>query len=880
MIQFHSILSLITPVLVKLAGMPFFTALLVLQFETGTKPKLPDEISKESYLMPPPEIASYFDQPRHLNYTLSNLNATKKWFARVKSNGGTKLSDIATPYENFAGIMIDTRANRARTLSYRNATAIVLTDATNFTEREISAPEGYWLSGSTWSPNGKFLMFLVHNPDQTTVWVHDVDRNATKQLTSEPVLASRVSPEWISDSSSVIGVFVPEKRGPEPKTGPVASQPKVQVTDSGKNRLRTYRSLLQNEIDQKRFEYFFTGQLAKVSVDSGRVNNIGKPAMISGINASPKGDYVRVATIQKPFSYIVPASNFGSKEEIWDANGKSLFTLTDVKLRSGEPAPDPVPTTGTAPAAAPQTGATADARRQLSWMPDGSGLYFIRTKPKPAIPASATPPSTTPPAGQESNDQNNNEQGRAGRGAVGANQAPATREPEELVKWVAPFRKEDEKVLLTREQGFNGLQFNQDATAIYLSETKSGETTFKRIDLNKEATETVLWTLKSTEPNPGSVVLEPNVFGIPTINETSTKLLLRGSTAAGIVPDANSRAFLNSYDRATKKIESVWKADDKAYETLDGVLDNNGTRLVINRQTATEVPNNFLVESGKKGKQLTQNKDYSPDLTEAKRYRFQVTRADGFKFWVKVTAPKWHVEGFKLPAFFWFYPNEVESQDAYDRGIRGANPNLFPNQGTSPKSLLIRRGWVLVEPDCPIVGPRTRVNDFYINDLRNNMSAVIDALDARGIADRTKLAAGGHSYGGFSTANVMVHTPFFKAGIAGAGNYNRTLTPIAFQGENRTLFEARSTYLDMSPILYAENLSGALLMYAGMEDQNVGTDPINSIRMFNVLESIGKPAALYMYPYEDHGQIARETLMDQWARWIAWLDKYVLGEPK
>ncbi len=183
----------------------------------------------------------------------------------------------------------------------------------------------------------------------------------------------------------------PEKRGPEPKTGSVASQPKVQVTDSGKNRLRTYRSLLQNETDQKRFEYFFTGQLAKVSVDSGRVNNIGKPAMISGINASPKGDYVRVATIQKPFSYIVPASNFGSKEEIWDANGKSLFTLTDVKLRSGEPAPDPAPTTGTAPAAAPQTGATADARRQLSWMPDGSGLYFIRTKPKPAIPPHQLP---------------------------------------------------------------------------------------------------------------------------------------------------------------------------------------------------------------------------------------------------------------------------------------------------------------------------------------------------------------------------------------------------------------------------------------------------------------------------------------------------------
>jgi hypothetical protein len=30
-----------------------------------------------------------------------------------------------------------------------------------------------------------------------------------------------------------------------------------------------------------------------------------------------------------------------------------------------------------------------------------------------------------------------------------------------------------------------------------------------------------------------------------------------------------------------------------------------------------------------------------------------------------------------------------------------------------------------------------------------------------------------------------------------------------------------------------------------------------------------------MYPFEDHGQVAKETLLDNWARWGAWLDKYV-----
>jgi dipeptidyl aminopeptidase/acylaminoacyl peptidase len=170
--------------------------------------------------------------------------------------------------------------------------------------------------------------------------------------------------------------------------------------------------------------------------------------------------------------------------------------------------------------------------------------------------------------------------------------------------------------------------------------------------------------------------------------------------------------------------------------------------------------------------------------------------------------------------------------------------------------------------------------DNYVHDLRNNLSAVIDELDRRGIADRTRLGIGGHSYGGFSTMNAMVHTPFFKAGISGAGNSNRMLTPFAFQNERRDLWTAQDTYLEMSALLNADKLTGALLLYHGMEDQNVGTNPINSERMFHALNGLGKTAALYMYHFEDHGQIAEETRLDMWARWSAWLEKYVKGSPK
>ena len=67
----------------------------------------------------------------------------------------------------------------------------------------------------------------------------------------------------------------------------------------------------------------------------------------------------------------------------------------------------------------------------------------------------------------------------------------------------------------------------------------------------------------------------------------------------------------------------------------------------------------------------------------------------------------------------------------------------------------------------------------------------------------TRLAIGGHSYGAFSTVNAMVNTPFFKAGIAGDGAYNRTLTPLGFQTERRDLWQAPNVYLDMSPFLQA-----------------------------------------------------------------------------
>jgi len=362
------------------------------------------------------------------------------------------------------------------------------------------------------------------------------------------------------------------------------------------------------------------------------------------------------------------------------------------------------------------------------------------------------------------------------------------------------------------------------------------------------------------------------------LSADGSSVYLQGSSGGGRGASAvPAKAFIDKVNIKTGEKVRIFEGENtNITETISAILDPETKRLVLTRQNPTTPPQQYLYD-GNNRKQLTNNEDLFPDLTRMIVQRFTVTRADGFTFRTIVYLPSNYKEGTRMPGFFWFYPREFTSQENYDgpNGGQQAPPMTFPNFGTLSKQFLVRLGFAVIENDSPIVGAAGAMNNNYVNDLRNNLSATIDELDKRMLVDRQRLAIGGHSYGAFSTVNAMVNTPFFKAGIAGDGAYNRTLTPLGFQTERRDLWQAPNVYLDMSPFLKANQLSGALLMYHGMHDQNVGTDPINSLRLFHALNGLGKTVALYRYPNEDHGPAARETLLDLWSRWAAWLDKYV-----
>ena len=167
------------------------------------------------------------------------------------------------------------------------------------------------------------------------------------------------------------------------------------------------------------------------------------------------------------------------------------------------------------------------------------------------------------------------------------------------------------------------------------------------------------------------------------------------------------------------------------------------------------------------------------------------------------------------------------------------------------------------------------MNDTFIEQIIDAAQSAIDFAVAEGVADRDRVAVGGHSYGAFMTANLMAHCDLFQAGIARSGAYNRTLTPFGFQAERRSLWEAPEIYLKVSPFMHADKIKRPLLIMHGEKDNNSGTFPLQSERLYQAIKGNGGTARLVILPHESHGYVARQSVMQTQAEMIAWLDKYL-----
>ncbi len=840
-------------------------------------------LAAREWVQPPPEIADAVLAPRYLNVTLNRLSPDGRWFLHEVGDGPVTMDRFSRPFDELGGQFLEPQANRHRRLSTRSSAGLQVISAADGSVTDIEVPDGARVSAAEWSPDGSRIAFYVHFDNATHIQVADPESGDSRQVTRDPVLATMVTNfEWTSAGDEIATVLVPEDRPSRPMAPGVPSGPQVKQTEDGRNVLRTYASLMATPHDEALLEWHVTGQLAVIAVDNRRVTEVGNPAMIRSFDFSPDGRHARVTTMVEPYSYIVPVTSFGRVEEIWDREGNVLAEIEETELNTGIRG---------APSAPGVAGDEEEPdRRQMVWREDGAGLVFLRMDPEPEEEEDEEEPA----AEEEDEDERQ-----------------SARRKDRVILWAPPFGEADETELYESDRRMANHRYSADYSWLFVTQRPGGgggpaafgggggggTVTEYAVRLDDPETRYTIseWDSDDFYANPGSLLMDNGRAGggavfrfggggggggashfVEIAGEDGAESVFLTGTQYFEDPLAESpRSFMDRVDIRTGDKERVYESsNDGESERMTTVLDADAGRFVVHRESPTEIGQSYLAD-GDARTQLTNNIDYTPDLTAAPRERFTVERPDGFRFMVNVTMPPDFQEGEERPAMFWFYPREYEDQESYDEGARTFNKNAFPNFGTRSIEYLIRLGYVVVEPDAPIVGEAGRINNNYQHDLRNNLAAVIDELDARGIIDRRRLGLGGHSYGAFGTVNAMVHTPFFKAGIAGDGNYNRTFTPLGFQRERRHFWDAREVYLGMSPFVYANNLTGALLLYHGMHDQNVGTAPDHSPRLFHALNGLGKEAAMYLYPFEDHGPATKETLLDLWARWAAWLEVHL-----
>jgi dipeptidyl aminopeptidase/acylaminoacyl peptidase len=686
-----------------------------------------------------------------------------------------------------------------------------------------------------WSRDGKHYLFSATTREGEALWVADIDAGSAKRLTPASINYVTGGCVWTAGHAPAVCLLFPEGRGAEPTKGDAPTGPIVQESYGRAVPARTNTYMLKDQHDEKLFDHYMTSQVAAVSLD-GKITPLGKPAVHSLPSVSPDGKYLLVRMTHRPYSYQVGQGNFPVKTEVWTPDGQVVKTVYDRPLIDAQPS---------------MRDSTTPGVRSILWRVDEPATLLLVQALDDGDPRKTV----------------------AKRDRVSMLKAPFTGEPQ-------PF--------LETERRFGGVQMLSPKVAL-LTDFSSQQTRARTwvIDpsLPDGGTPRPLWDYNTEDriAAPGNLLFQYDPASDRQVPITSPDGRYFYLTGPGASKDKDGdRPYLDRMEIATGKTERIWQSAPPYYESIVALVDPAARKAIVRRESPTERPDYYFVDiPSKERSRLTSLPDPAPFFSTVKAERITYTRPDGVTLSGTMYLPPGYnrARDGKLPFFLWAYPQEFMSEDAASQ-VAGSSYQ-FRRPSRADHLLLLAAGYgVLDNPTMPIVGKGGKEpNDEYVTQLVASAKAAIDKLEELGVGDRDRMAVGGHSYGAFMTGNLLAHSDLFRAGIARSGAYNRTLTPFGFQAEPRTYWQAPDVYDQMSPFHFADKIKEPILLIHGTHDNNQGTFPVQSERMFAALKGNGGNVRYVQLPLESHGYIAKESRRHVIWEMLNWLDTHV-KQPK
>ena len=791
----------------------------------------PTSLPTTGYQLPSKALQAVVDAPRA---PLLQLSPRRDLAAMLQLPALPDIAEVAQPELKLAGVRIHPKTHAASRFSF--ASKLWLLSVADGSERQIAGlPAPLSLADLAWSPDQRSLAFRREDAASgaNELWVVDVAAGQARRLLADVNTSINDELHWLPDSSGLLVQQQLRDQAAPPARDAVPAGPAIQQTsaDAGVRAIRTYQDLLRNEADARLFEYYATAQPVIVAVN-GQVRPIAPPGIYLHLSVSPDGRYVLSERSERPFSYLAPLDAFARRIEVLDLQGKLVRQIAQLPLVEGLPTGNDAVPTGV---------------REIAWRADAPATLVWAEAQDGGDPARAS----------------------SVRDAVLMQAAPFKRAPVTLAKLGSRFE---------------GVHWGRGDLAI-ISESwwKTRRTKQWRIapDQPQRAPE-LLWDRSSqdryNDPGTPALIADGNGHALLQTGADGNSLFLLGKGAS---PEGD-RPFVDRFDLQSKRTTRLFHSKAPTYAAPIALLDTQGTQLLLSRESPEEPANYYVQTLGDAAatpRALTRFAHPLPQLRGVQKEQIRYKRNDGVDLTATLLLPPGYdpKRDGPRPLLMWAYPGEFKSADTASQ-VTDSPYRFNAISYWGPQAFLAIGYVVLNNPAMPIVGEGdAEPNDTYLPQLIADAQAAVDEVVRRGVTDREHIAIGGHSYGAFMTANLLAHTRLFKAGIARSGAYNRSLTPFGFQAEERNYWQAQPVYQAMSPFNYADKIKDPLLLIHGQDDNNSGTFPIQSERLFTAIKGLGGNARLVMLPNEAHAYRARQSILHMLAESEQWL-KMTLGE--
>ncbi len=794
-------------------------------------------IAQQKYEKPPQAILDVLNAPLPPTPFLSPTHDKIVFAQPVRY---PPISDLAEPMLRLAGIRINPLTNAERSYIHYFL-GLTLKNLTDGTETPIALPAHVRIGSPQWNADGTMFAFTNEATDRVELWVANAATGKARLLSGlriNPLLYYSV--QWMPDQKTLLLKLVPTERGAPPEQPISPPGPKIQESSGASAASSTYevRDVLKSPYDADLFDYYTTSQLALVDVASGEVSRIGKAAIFGQVVPAPGGHYLLVERIHRPYSYLRTYYRFPKEVEVWTTSGELVETLASIPLAEQVPV-DGVPT----------------GPRDHAWRP---------TEPATLVWAEALD---------------------------GGN--PKTKVPHRDRLVLKPVGATTTELCKT-EQRLDGLQWIETGGLVLVSEFDLDRRWTRTFIVNADVPakpSRLLWDMSLDEKykHPGYPVYRVLPAGSWVVMRQSDWIYLDG---VGSSPEGD-RPFIDRLNLTTLKTERLFRSDRSNYEYFVAWVNPAEGAFITRRESPIDPPNFFIrtlaqtpmtrAPEGEASwmstsRAITQFPDPAPQLRGITKRLVTYTRDDGIPLSFTLYLPPGYKPGTRLPTVFWAYPLDYAEKGVAGQ-IEGSSKRFTTITGTSELFFLLQGYAVLDDVAMPVVGPPETVYDTFIEQIVSNAKAAIDKAVDLGVTDPERVGVAGHSHGALMTANLLAYSDLFRAGIARSGAYNHTMRPFGFQNEKRTLWQARDVYIKLSPVLQANKINEPLLLIHGELDQNPGTVPLQSEKLFEAIRGIGGTVRLVMLPYESHGYLARESTEHVLYEMLSWFDRYVKAAP-